>query len=906
MFNHSDLSDENVYKVIDLLNICIYWKDRHGTYLGGNRYWLNLLGFKERTEIIGKNDFAIFPKDKAEKIIEIDKSVIQGMPYHDEESAKLLNGEFKTAVTDKTPLLNAEGKIVGLLGISMDITPIKNKMELEKQQMMFSEDQKFVQIIDVVDASIYWKDKEGRYLGCNKCVLNMAGVNSRDEVIGKTDFELLWKEDVAKLREVDNAVLATGMPYEGEEVFMVANKAGQRITTLTVKNPLLDEQGNVIGIVGTSLDITAQKEAGKRLQEKEKQQVIFNETQKLWQIIDVVDASIYWKDKEGRYLGCNKYVLDMAGVSSRNEIIGKTDFDMLWKEDASKLREIDNLVMTTTAPYEGEETITMANRGGKQAIVLTIKNQLLDSQGSVMGIIGTSIDITDKKKAEKLLLENEKHKIVEEQQKQFRKIVHQVVHDIRSPIGSMKMILPRCKALPELERVSLNKAATRVMDIAYRLLNEVNPLLEEVENKANEPTLLSNEILEVVAEKRYEYQEKTIDFCTHISTKGYFAFLNTNASDFKRMLSNLINNAVDAIKENVGKVDVYLDVLDDQLQVIVQDNGCGMSKEIKEKILGSIFVTSGKADGHGIGFGQIRDVLESSCGKLEIESTQGVGTKVILTFLETESPDWIANQIKLCGNDIVVILDDDESIHGAWETRFQTAVPHIMRKHFEQGKEAISFINNFDRNEKEKIFLLTDYELLDQELHGLNVVKETGIARSILVTSHNNSEKVRELAKLHNTKILPKPLAAYIPIELKEHALECSSNIETTAVEQETPIKAVAKKVNFVVVEDNKTFSNNLVCFIFDDDEEVDQYFKPEDFLKNIELYSKDTKIYLDNNYDNSLLKGIDIAKELHEKGYKYLYLLTGEVFRDKKEIPSYLKVLEKSDIKGIENSKND
>ena len=888
MFNHSDLSDENIYQVIDLLNVSIYWKDTKGIYLGGNRYWLNLLGFKDRSDIIGKNDFAIFPKKDVEKIMEIDRAVIQGIPYHSEESAKLINGQIKTSITDKTPLLDAEGKIVGLLGISMDITDIKNKMEREKQQVILSEGQKFWQIIDLVDASIYWKDKEGRYLGCNQYVLDMIGLNSREELLGKTDFEVTSEEDAQKIRATDSLVMTTNTPYEGEELFTLPKKNNKQMIMLTVKNRLLNDQGEVIGIVGTSIDIATQKEAEKLMHENEKRQLMLNEEQKLWQIIDLVDASIYWKDKEGQYLGCNKYVLGMAGLDNRDEIIGKTDFDLLWKEDAEKLREMDKLVMTTAARYEGEEIIAMANKKGEQAVVFTVKNRLLDDKEDIIGIVGTSLDITSKKEAEILKIENEKHKTVEEQQREFRKIIEQIVHDIRSPIGALRMNLNESKHyLPESYRVTFNKSVGRIDDIAYRLLNVMKP--SEVENpldKIKEPTLISNEILEVMAEKRYEYRERTIDFCQHFSESAYFSFLNTNASDFKRMLSNLINNAVDAIQDKIGRVNARVNVSDSRIQIIVEDNGSGMPDEVKEKILNNIAITAGKTNGHGIGFGQIRDTVKESDGKLAIESQKDVGTKIILTFPEVGAPDWVATHIEFSHSDTLVILDDDASIHDAWEARFQKVAPELPRHHFREGKEAVAFINGFDEAAKKKILLLTDFELLEQELHGLEVVEKTGVKRSVLVTSHNDSPKVRKLAKAQNTRILPKPLAAHVPIEIKE-----SEPAET----QQEALHAV----DVVYVDDDEDILEVVGRAIRRLGKEVDSYSSVYKFLDNKAKYPKDIKIILDNQFQREHARGIEIAQELHQEGYTNLYLFSGEDFRFNQDvvIPPYLTVILKSDI---------
>ncbi len=746
-----------------------------------------------------------------------------------------------------------------------------------------SSSQMIKQIIDLVDTSIYWKDKEGRYLGCNQYVLKIAGLNSLDEILGKTDFELVWKREASKIKEIDDWVMRTGNSYRGEEA--ISTHDGKLLLGFSIKNPLLDKNGQIIGVIGTSVDITAKKEAERLALENIAYKTIQEQERRFRQIINVVDVSIYWKDREGRYLGCNQYVLNIAGLNSLNEILGKTDFELVWKKEAPKVKEIDDWVVRTGSPYRGEEFISVEHTN-QVAAFFTIKNPLFDDDGQVIGIVGTSIDITAKKEAEVLKLEAEKHKIIEEQQREFRKIVEQVAHDIRSPVGAQRMNLNECKHyLPELYRVAFTKSLNRIDDVAYRLMSTVNPGEKARAYRANpvkEPTLISNEIFEVIAEKRHEYREKTIDFCAHFTESAYFAFLNINTLDFKRMLSNLINNAVDAIQDKIGRVDVHMDASELQVQITIQDNGMGMPDSVKEKILNNIAVTASKTDGHGIGFGQIRDTLKEAEGELAIESIKGVGTKIILSFPRVDSPNWIATQIELFSDDMIVVLDDDDSIHDAWEARFQKVAPNIPRHHFKGGKEAILFINNFDDAAKKKLLLLTDYELLEQELHGLEVVEKTGIKRSILVTSHNDNPKVTTLAESLHTKILPKPLAAHVPIEFKVE-------LETEAL----------RKVDAVYVDDDEDLLAAVTRAMQTRNKVIDTYSSVYKFLENKAVYPKDVKIILDNQFQREYARGIEIAQELHEAGYTRLYLFSGEYFDSSQDgvIPPYLTVIFKTDI---------
>ena len=70
-----------------------------------------------------------------------------------------------------------------------------------------------------------------------------------------------------------------------------------------------------------------------------------------YQIIDAIDSSIYWKDLSGEYLGCNEYMAKLAG-KNRDEIIGKTDFSLPWKDQADQLRKFDLLVSDNQKRYE--------------------------------------------------------------------------------------------------------------------------------------------------------------------------------------------------------------------------------------------------------------------------------------------------------------------------------------------------------------------------------------------------------------------------------------------------------------------------------------------------------------------------------------------------------------------------
>lgn len=483
-------------------------------------------------------------------------------------------------------------------------------------------------------------------------------------------------------------------------------------------------------------------------------------------IIEHLPAHIYWKDVHGKYLGCNSKQANNLGLQCREDIVGKTDFELPWPEkSAEEFRENDIEVIQKGIVKTLEEKSMM---DGREVVVLSQKVPLKNNQNEIIGVLGISLDITDCKEKERIKIEKQaSHDL---QHSRLRKVVAQVAHDIRSPAASLNMLMDCCTGITEHDRVAIRRAITRINDIANNLLGYFTPQLETdilVPNTAQRkpvPLLVSADLLEIITEKRYEYSQLPVGFISNFDNDSYFAFINVESQAFARSISNLINNAVDAFEGKGGEVFINCDNYANEVKITIEDRGKGISDVVINKIRNAVAVTDGKIAGHGIGYSQIRNMLEQNNGTLDIQSDIGGGTKVTLTFPKIVSPDWIADKIELNSDDLIVILDDDPSIHDAWEARFNFSAPNIWRRHFESGMDVVQFLNNLTDVEKKKVFLLTDYELLKQGLHGLNVIEKTKVERSILVTSHYNNRSVKELAAMTNTKILPKLLAAKVKI----------------------------------------------------------------------------------------------------------------------------------------------
>lgn len=735
----------------------------------------------------------------------------------------------------------------------------------------------FNKIIDIVGTGIYWKDSNGKYVGCNDHFLQIHGFENHGQIIGNTDVALdLSETDCLLIAQNERIALEQG----GFESFEYRTVFGKRKMFSVKRSKLVNKRGEVAGILGVC---TLLAEPGIDLRYKDTL---------LQQVIDTVNASIYWKDTEGRYLGCNKYVVDMAGVSSREEIIGKSDAELVWANSYDELFAVDTNVIKN-GRFVGEEKFPTAHES--ERVFLTVKDQLIGTDGEVYGLIGTSLEISAQKEAEKLRIETARQRVTIEETGKFKKEANQVAHDIRSPLSTILMTLKVCQGIPEPQRVTLRDAATRINDIANNLIGRFrkedgNPSPSE---EQRESILVSSALLEILTEKKYQYQDRALKLGHHFSSAGNFAWIHIKPTALKRMVSNLINNAVDAFDDKPGQVTVNLDTNGEQVRIIIKDNGKGMSPQLVQKIESKISISEGKSGGHGIGMTQIHDTLDENEGQMYIESVVGQGTQITLTFPRVAAQNWIADSIQLYDDDTVVVLDDDSSIHKAWDFRFEPlhkAHPDLTVIHYHKGQDTIDYFSQLSPEKKQKVFLLSDYELLQQGMNGLQVIAKVGASRSALVTSYYAHRAIQQEAGKIGTRILPKQLAAEVPLRIDKR-----TSIDATAT-------AVGPKaIDAIFVDDDQNLLSSYEYFI-GDKYVVDTYHDPKEFMEKVSCYPKHTKIFLDQNYSNYDKKGEHLAEQLRGMGYARLYLLTG----DPSQMPNYLTVLMKSDLDALSAALDD
>jgi signal transduction histidine kinase len=500
-------------------------------------------------------------------------------------------------------------------------------------------------------------------------------------------------------------------------------------------------------------------------------------------VAPVIPFPIYWTTSEPRVLGANQACLDAMGAARPDDVIGQTPYDYYPADIAKSIVDHIHLVIKTGKTLTQEDVIQDISTG-KTRYYTAIRSPLIGEDGKIVGVVGTSIEITAakeaeqreldvQKEAEKLRIENERQQIVLEEQEKFSALARNVAHDIKSPLNALQMMIGSCNELEEEKRIALHRSKESILDIANNLIAnyQIDQPHNGIEAEPRRGLLVSDLLVQLLSEKKVEFRNnESIRFEITISENAQFAFIRTQKSEFRRAISNLINNAVDALKEKKeGKITVSLTATSHAIKVSIEDNGEGMSARNVQDMERGRFFTKGKEDGHGLGLQQVWGMLRSNRGRLAVQSELDQGTTLTLTFPRVAAARWIAQGMYLTPNHTIVILDDEQSIHDAWNMHFApllSTYPKLRLRHFTQGHKALSFINGLARSKKDNVMLLSDYELLHQPRNGIEIIQASKIKQSILVTSHYTNPTVRDTATKLKIKILPKQMASIIPIHV--------------------------------------------------------------------------------------------------------------------------------------------
>jgi len=540
-------------------------------------------------------------------------------------------------------LRGIDGKVIGGVECFEDITA-RRRMEDQLAQHHHL----LKNVINNIPHFVYWKDRDSRFLGCNERFAVAVGLKSPEDVVQKTDFDLLWREDEARFyQQADQAVMDSGeAAFNFQETWRLPD--GRELVLFTCRVPLRNEKKDIVGMMAIYADITELKAIEQKVKAQEEM---------MRYLINTIPAFVFWKDRELRYLGCNEAFARAAGVTNPGEIVGKSDADLSWVNGDLEANLIDEreVIKTGQPQLEFIETRRLADE--KDHFLLTSKVPLHNREGAVSGLLAFLSDVTKLKDMEAELLQSQSElermvKDLEDRNQQLKTIHAQllqtekmsavgrlsagVAHEIKNPLA---IILLTLESLSELSHADdfLRERLAMIHDAAQRANRVVVELLSfsrVSEMKAQHVSIretLGGAIL--LLKSQLQLQRVTVD--------SEYAedelFIGGDAIMLKQLFLNLLANSLDALGGG-GRIVLrgYRQVSppenEERIVVEIEDNGSGINEADLPKIFDPFFTTKEVGKGTGLGLSVVYMVLEKHQGKIAVESAVGKGTKIVLSF----------------------------------------------------------------------------------------------------------------------------------------------------------------------------------------------------------------------------------------------------------------------------------
>ncbi len=756
---HADT--DPIFTLVNNLPDNVYIKDSSCRYVLANNSFAQLLKIGDALQLIGKKDVDIYPEEVAQKYLDEDKKILSGeLNEINRKQVNEKNGDIKVTHTYKIPLKNKIGTIIGIVGINSDITDeYKITEELKARNIIIEKERKLLRaLIDNMPDTIYIKDKKGCFLDVNPHQVAVTKGGSREELLGKTDYDFYPKDIADIFYKDDMQVINTGEPVINKEEIGFDKEGNIRVKS-TTKVPIYDDSGKVFGLVGIGRDITKIKETEEKLIEQaqnlqeinvlleerqeeinqqsdelcEQNKILESERTLLRTLIDNIPDFIYIKDVHSRFITVNKFMLEMFDLDSLQDVEGKTDFDFFPNEMAKKYIEDEKTIISTGKALIGIEE-TGLDKQGNIVHILTTKVPMKNSDGEITGIVGIGQDITKLKETELKLTE----------QAEYLKEVNVLLEERQEEVEQQASDLSSKNTILENERNLLRVLIDTLQESIF--IKDTESKFVTV-NKAVLNNLKIKNINDIEGKTDFDFYDKKVAEEFYADEENIF---KTNKPILNKEEYRTLEDGSKRIK-SISKVPYY----DDQGRIL---GIVGISKDITKlkNILNDLEKKSEDLQNANKIIEDRAEEIEKQKEWLAQQNEKIEKERSLLRTLIDNMPDYI--YIKDTQSKFITVnkrllqtmhADTLEDIQG--KTDFETSPSKIAAQNYLEDDQQIIKTGNpiinkeemgFDELGKEKVISTTKVPFRD--LEG-NIIGIVGIGRDI-TKQKNIEKKLREQA----------------------------------------------------------------------------------------------------------------------------------------------------------------
>ena len=532
-------------------------------------------------------------------------------------------GRARYAVIVGAPLLDADGKVQGMIEMTRDISDrIRLEEDLQATEVQLK------QFMVQAPLATYVKNRTGQYIDVNPATCEMFGKKA-SEILGKTDYEIFDRDAAEKMREGDREAWHERFAVN---VDVEVRLGDRRIFLSTVKFPIVDHDGKPTALCGLSTDITAQKEA----------EIKLNETREhLQNIMDNSPVIIVATDLEGNIVSFNRGAEESLGYKAE-EVIGQPAAKFY--QDPTKRDEFLRLVESGLAVRD--YSYELLRKDGTLLPVSITLSQLKDAEGNMIGTVGMSKDISRRKELMSQMLQSERMAAV-------GRLASGVAHEINNPLAVIgeiagflgSLIGEGAKTGEEELRSELTeglpkilKQVIRVRDITQRLLTFARKTEARVDIADVNASL--EEILPFL-EKEAKLAQATI----HRDYQEDLPRTPIEEMQLQEVFINLITNAIHAVAKNSGG-NIWLTTRAEggKVVVTVKDDGPGIDESVRNRLFEPFVTTKAVGEGTGLGLSICYGIVKRYDGEIRVFSQPGQGatfTVILPVHIPTSPPSEV-------------------------------------------------------------------------------------------------------------------------------------------------------------------------------------------------------------------------------------------------------------------------
>ncbi|MBK6990110.1 MAG: PAS domain-containing sensor histidine kinase [Bacteroidetes bacterium] len=583
----------------------VYKSTNEGKFVDVNPALVKMLGYDSKEELLSIDIKTKLYFEASERDSAVQQDNTNGLAVfrlRKKDGSEIWFEERGSYVSD------GNGSTIYHEGILRDVTKrIHTEFELMRSQQETADYKKALNQSLIVSI----KDKNGVFTFANSNFCNISKFTV-EELVGKDQSIINSENHTKDFVDAIDTTISSGKVWRGEEKHKTKDGNFYWVDSAIV--PFLDESGKPYQFLTISIDVTERKLADEAL--------LANEL-KFRSMIEHNEDVISMFDAQGNFTYVSPAITKEFDFTFE-ECLMLNAIQIIHPEDQPMMKNfLLEVMQIQSIPFKCPVFRIMKKDGSHVWVEGTLTN-LLQNDG-VKAIVANFKDITKRREYEEQLKTRNSELL--KSNMELDKFVYSVSHDLRAPLSSMLGVIgiseEDTKEPETKEHLAMLKASIKKLDLS------ISDILDYSRNsrlEVNKENIDLRQMLDKITDNLKYKNRNQVEIKVELNDNAQFV---SDKNRVNIILNNLISNAItyQDPKNSDPLVNVKVDMTDTETNIVVKDNGIGISKELQEKIFEMFFRGSESSDGSGLGLYIVKESVEKLKGKIAVKSIPGKGSE---------------------------------------------------------------------------------------------------------------------------------------------------------------------------------------------------------------------------------------------------------------------------------------